>query len=571
MSQIRCANNASRLPDLLLDHIVRVTAFALMVCGIGTAILAYAIIVVGYSPTPFADQWSPLYDLAQGKHWNSALWLWQQHNEHRIPLVRLAIVADIHLFGGRSILLYLLTALTLAFHWLIWAAFVSKVGRLPFVLWLSVVGFFGFCVFCPSQVENLYWGFEWTFISGFVFASASFVLLVWFSALGRPWMALSAACLSAFVAEGALASGVIAWPILFGAAWLLPFKTIHRCLLGSVAALTIGVYIYGYGTPQQHSNPLATIRQPGRVLYYLLTYLDHCLGSYVLYPGFAAVAISCLATASLVYLFRNPKTFPIALALTMAIAFVLTTGAITALGRLKFGVEQATASRYQVAVMLYWACVFTALLIASWNAGSQRGVIAINVLGLAVVLLPAPGIRRFLNEVHLRADFLSSIGQSLDQGALDPQAQSALIIGMSRIEPAVSYLHALGETVGPVSPLQPSSQIDETSLIKNGCLGSFDFANSLHRFFPGPQEVRAEGWALDLRTHGPVGTMAITDQNGRVLASSSIHLSRPDVLQAVPGAQGSLGWRVYAPFPTGTQQLRAYAFLTEGACFIGSK
>src|SRR5207302_3581711 len=140
--------------------------------------------------------------------------------------------------------------------------------------------------------------------------------------------------------------------------------------------------------------------QPAKVGRYVLTYIDHCLSYYFVYPEIAAGGLSALAFAALIFLLRRASTQMLGLSLAMTMSFVLGTGLITALGRLKFGVDQASASRYQGPVMLYWGCAFTALIVAAWQLRSWRDVLALNAAALALMLLPLGNLKPLGEEVH---------------------------------------------------------------------------------------------------------------------------------------------------------------------------
>ncbi|MDQ2948300.1 MAG: hypothetical protein M3Y27_20585 [Acidobacteriota bacterium] len=550
----------------------RVAAFSgllLFLCGLCTAAITAWLIIISYSPTPFGDQWGPLSDLASGQHWYSLKWLWQQHTEHRIFLYRLSLIADLRLFGGRAVSLFTLIYLTLLLHWIMWARFLQKSTTLPKWLWMSVAGFFAFCIFNPSQNENLYWAFQWTFIAAFAFASASFVALVWFSTTARPWQGVLFASIGAFLSEACLANGTLAWPVLWLATLVLPMKRWPRRILVLVGVGGMTLYLYHYRSPSYHANPLLTIRQPGRVGKYLLVYFGHCLTTYVTFPGFAAVILTIMAIVALWSLFHKSHTKTLAMALAMTMCFLFGTGVITALGRLTFGVEQATASRYQSSVMLYWACVFTALFVAAWEKRSWRDIVTINLIGLCLVLLTVPELHPISERLRERAQRFASIGESLDGGAVDPSLQPDLIIGRGPIESSTLYLHRLGETIGPKPVHLRNDLLKATPLDRSACEGVFDGVGPLTRYYPGPREVRADGWAIDLHTHRPAKLIAITDQNGSVLAVNALHFPRPDVLAVLHGEYGSVGWRLYVPLSQNANALHAFAIVDQHACPIG--
>jgi hypothetical protein len=520
---------------------------------------------IAFSPTPHADQWAILNDIAAGQKWFSPIWLWQQSNEHRIPFLRLAICADLELFGGHGYLLYSLTFLTLLLQWLMWAVFVRRAADLPDFIWMPVAGFFGFCFFCPNQIQNFYSAIQWTFVAEFFFSSAAFIILAWFASKGRPWRAVGLASVAAFLAEGSLANGVLTWPVLWVATLGLPMRRLHRLVLGGTGVAAIALYLYGYWQPSYHSNPLQTIRQPFHVAQYVSRYIDHCLSTYFVQAGFAAIALSLAAFAAVIFLIRRPQTRAVAVVFAATMCFVLSTAAMTGLGRLRLGMQQAEDSRYQTPAMLYWGCAFAALIIAAWQLRSWRDVLALNMAAVLAMFLPLGNLRALNESVRARADHASLSGESLDQGLSDPLVASDLVIPISIIIPITRYLHAHGIKLGPDAPNVPSS-ILMSNWDDGACQGRLDAVSPLKRFDPGPQEIRADGWAVNRRTRGPAEVVAIVDDHGTVLAESSLHFERLDVLTRNPGTRGRVGWHIYVPVSKQSNQLRAVAFADGHAC-----
>jgi hypothetical protein len=552
-------------PKNNLERIIFASAFLILSFGLLTAGICAWLMMIGYSPTPYADQWAILWDFARGAKWFSPSWLWQQHSEHRIPLVRLAVYLDFRWFGDHGFLLFSLIFLTLSAHWAMWALFVRKAVNLPRVIWMGVAGFLAFCIFCPSQTENLYWGLQWTFVAAFFFSSASFIALSWFAPT-KPWHAVGFASLAAFLAESSLASGLVTWPVLWLGMLALPLRRRHRLVLASAGVVAIAVYVYHFHGTQVHSDPVSSLRQPAQVGRYVIRYIDHCLSYYFVHPGIAAGALSAIAFAALIFLLRRPNTHALGLSLAMTMCFVLGTGLITALGRLKFGIEQATASRYQGAVMLYWGCAFTALTVAAWQLRSWRDVLALNAAALAVMLLPLRNLKPLGDEVHARAERFSVIGESLDRGVLDPALQDELSAGPWAFIPGTIYLHQHGDLVGLHPPDLSISTTQISNLDRGACEGYLDAVSRVSRFEPGPPVVRADGWALDSRRHRPADAIAIIDDRGTLLAVTSFHLPRPDVLHTHAGAEGLPGWRIYVPLPPTSKQLRAVAITGGHDC-----
>lgn len=549
-----------------LRRLVFGSGIFLFVCGLCTAAVTAWLMIIAFSPTPSGDQWPILLDLASGKKWFSPSWLWSQHNEHRLPLIRLATAADLYLFGAHGYLPYVLIFLTMSLHWLLWGFVLRKFSSLPGPVWAAIAGFFAFCIFCPNQWGNFYWPFQWTFIVTFFFASASFLALSLFAARNRPWFSIALSSAAAFLAEGGLASGLVTWPVLWLGTLGLPLRRRHRFVLVGTGVIAIALYLYGYQQPGYHSNPLRTIRQPGRIARYVLTYIDHCLSNYFVYPALAAIVLSSVVFAALVVLLRRPRTHALSVAITMTMGFIIGTGVMTALGRINFGVEQAAASRYQTPVMLYWACGLTALAIAAWELCSWRDLLVLNLAALAAVLLPIPNVGPLITELRARAAMLSFAGQSLDQGVLDVWGETDLVVPMPIVIPIARYLHSRGDAIGPPPPHLPDRATAFSKLDSGACEGRFEAVSPpLGRFDPGPKEVRADGWAVDVRRHGPVEQIVIVDDRRKVLAASSLHFEK-EAGTKIPGVNGPVDWHVYVPVPSDSKRLQAIAIVGGRGC-----
>lgn len=548
---------------------LRVSGLLLLLAGAATAAITLLLIAKSYSPTPFADQWTLVDDLAAGVHWWSFSWLWHQHNEHRIPLARLSVVADLKLFGGHSIFLFGLIVLVLIAHWTIWAGFLRKAIATPAYLWFSLAGWFAFCIFCPSQNENFYLGFQWNFMAAFVLASASFLTFVWFASQGRPWQAVAISSTAAFLSECCLANGLLVWPVLLSCSFFLPLSRRVRSVLFLIAGGSIVLYVAGYHSPAYHSDPLQSIRQPGRIFEFLLAYFGHCLATYTSFEGTVAVLLTVLAGWALWVLLRSDDTRTVGLGLASAMAFALGTAIMTALGRLKFGAVQGEASRYQTGVMLYWGCAFAALILAAWKLRSWRDVLTLNGLAVALIVLPNAEIKPLFEVLEQRAALLSLIGESLDQGVQDPATQTNMVVEPSAVRIAVLYMHRIGELAGPAPTRVSNTILESHNRNASACKGGFDSLVPVDRFYSGPKELRAEGWAMNRKSPHPPSLFVIGDQDGKVLATSRFHIAKLDIPPSKKGPDPRVQWRLYVPIPAGTEALHAYAIIDGQACEIG--
>jgi hypothetical protein len=547
----------------------------LALAALGAIVLTIVIVVISYSPVPFADHLVVLSQMGGKTPWYSVRLLWKLHNEHRIPLVRLAIAADLFWFGGHSRLLFSLTLLLLASHLAMWAAFLRAAIKLPFLIWLSIVSFFAFSIFSPTQFENLIMPFQCDFVGAFVFASASFITLVWATEAGRPVLAVAVSGVCAFLSECCLASGLLTWPVLLAASFTLRFTKRQRAILTGSAAVAIFLYLRAYHQPRGHSQPLESLMHPGQVFDYLLTYYGHELSSYCTFPDLATVILVAAGLTALVLVLRDRATRQVGTVLAMTTLFLLGTSLITALGRIVFGPGQASSSRYQACVMLFWACLFAALFLLAWKHCSWRDLTALNIVALGVILIPLPYLRPFLGGLRDRAAGVKLLGQSLDQGLLDPVVQNPVSLSTLSLPlglQVTSFLHGQGKRLMPDEVAAEPSLIARSNQNKNLCKGSLDIVVSVGRVFPGPPTIRAEGWAMNVSNHRPASMFIVADQEGNVLGASDNHFTRADVSQGLAGADPNelYGWQMYVPLRQQSDTVTAYAIVDGHACPLGT-
>lgn len=60
---------------------------------------------VAPSSLPFWDGWTQVTVLANDESPFSPAWMWRQHNEHRLPIQKLFLAADLRLFHTRHTLI----------------------------------------------------------------------------------------------------------------------------------------------------------------------------------------------------------------------------------------------------------------------------------------------------------------------------------------------------------------------------------------------------------------------------------------------------------------------------------
>ena len=287
--------------------------------------------------------------------------LYSQHNEHRIFLPRIVLMATGAKSGYNTILHMCLGQLLVL---------VAYACQIRFVLRLSqndsrrrwtagVLLLAGFSCYNTMQYENFLWGFQVGFLMVLAFASLAFYHMDLAVGEGRPGH-LVLALLAGIGASLSSLHGLFVWPV-FGAQWILarlskaPFPGPYSLSVLAVAVASCAAYFMGYQKPGYHPD-----------------YLEGGLGRAVAYffatvgsTGAARFAVWAVVTGALIFaaslvlclhLVRTRRVraylFPIGLVL-----FGYAVAASLAIGRagLKAGVAGAMTSRYSTYSILVFA------------------------------------------------------------------------------------------------------------------------------------------------------------------------------------------------------------------------
>src|SRR5271157_3207711 len=125
--------------------------------GIITMGIAAHTVLSSYSSLPYSDGWAQISVVANGENPLSLAWLWRQHNEHRLLIPKLFLATDLRLFQARQVLLLTSIFAIQFLHWMLLGWSMAVLGGWRGSLWRSGAGLAAFCLFCPSQWENLVW------------------------------------------------------------------------------------------------------------------------------------------------------------------------------------------------------------------------------------------------------------------------------------------------------------------------------------------------------------------------------------------------------------------------------
>ena len=541
---------------------------AILGFGLWTAISTARTIHRTFTPVYSLDEWTVVADL---QYWHGAppaSRLWAQHNEHRIITGRLALLADLWLFHGRNVSLvieiYLVQlCLALLFTWMC-----RNVGNIRGPVLISLGGFFAYCMFCPLQIENLYWGFQISFVLAGLGAAASFALMVWHAAKledgSAEWFSwpLFFAFVAALVAEFSLADGILTWVVLLWLAASLRLAKRTLILCAAVGATAVGLYLVGYVSPAVHSNPWLTIQRPLSLAKYITTYFastwDASLPSFSPWPTVSemltVIAIIVALGAGVWALFVRPLD---KLRAFLAANFLLTIGAaaLTALGRLNFGIAEATASRYQSIALVFWAA-FAGFILVSLSRDQNRMFARTAVqVSLLILLISTQG--RFATYVRLAEDHQVSVNSAyaaLAQNPPDLAALKPLHPSVERVPGWYEYMRAHG--VG-VNPLEFYNWGGYRLVPASSCWGSLDLIRTTS-----PGQKLAQGWAWDTTKKRTPDKIVLALPSGVVVGYGEIDTARPDVQAVMKISDLRTGWSGPVHAMPGSH-VRAFAVLAD--------
>ncbi len=575
--------NVKRLKSISLRSFL---AFAILSFGLFTVGTTILLVLICYSPVPNYDQWSIIASLAIEPNPFSLKILWAQHNEHRLLIGRLLEYADLLLLGHRNISLLIEIFLVQVAQVAVLVGFSHYDGRLRGPLLISSLGFVAFCCFCPLQLDNFIWGFQIVFVLSQLGASCAFASAAWHAILPdhdkRKRIALLICLFSAFVAEASLASGVLVWPLLFILARGLRFSRRKLWIIAIAGSLAIAAYLIGYHSPPHDSNPINSIRQPGRILKYLITYLavswDASLPNVSSWPlvseslTFCAIA---LTIAGMISVFLRKKTIAPADTFLLAnMTFCVGTGAITALGRLRFGSGQAVVSRYQTVALIFWACL--ALLLARHAAKLKKKQMIAAQLFTLLLLASTVGRWKFYKEYGVtRRALLTQGWAALVRHSLnDPSVGAALFPVPQALPPWYHYLRSHHLEPIPVIQSAASVQLGGNHIIvkgyrtTNSCLGSIKTVDSLQ-----PNLRSIHGSALNRETQSVLSKIALVNSQGRIEAYAPSNASLPNKQQDyLAGNAQNNDWAITVNLPGPGIY---YAFILDNtsrtACPLGNE
>lgn len=551
----------------------------ILLAGMGTIFACAYMMVATYSPLPFWDGWIEVMYGAQGGNPFTLDWLWSQYNEHRMPIPKLFLLADLHWFHAtQSFLLISIFSIVLA-QLLVFGWMLRKLGGWRGWLWRSGFGLAAFCLFSLAQWENLTWGMQVCFVFPGLLASLAFIglLLYWKNRTqGRRWRYLSLSIASALGASWCYANGNLLWPLLVIAALALGLEWRAVLTYAVAGAVCIALYMYGYVRPASNlgfGSMAANVK-------YLAAYFgsswvgndqNHALAECIGMLGFGLLLFFALGVRSDL---RENRLLRLELLLLML--FCLASGAATALGRSQLGIVQAFSSRYQTVALLYWCCLGLLILdsFAARELGRHFGVVALQLgflllMGFGAMNAGTPLIRARVRSFHLNAGAMSLVTDITDQDQLKWVYWGRR--AMKEVNPYIRE-NRLSIYDKPIygwlgQPLASTFRIASA----DRCSGKVESATAMEAAaFPA---LRVTGWAWDNQRREPPVAI-VTASEGTITGLGAVGDFRPLQKSSRNWMSGNyVGYTAYSQNVSRSEPIAIYAIVKgrpATACLVGT-
>ncbi|GAM11080.1 hypothetical protein OR1_03389 [Geobacter sp. OR-1] len=326
---------------------------------------------------PWGDEWDAL--LFINKTGTSGLdfrALFAQHNEHRIAVPRLIMLANTTLFSfNLKYQMYLTATGLIAVSLICFYRFTGVVS--PGFRWLALIAPLLICSF--RQSENLLWGFQIGLVLSLLLPVIAFHILAGSKQCepGPYWIV--AALLSGLLGSFSSSQGLFFWPC----AVLLTALSGERnkwpaALLAGAGIIVWGLYFSGYVKPAGHPTISYIMEHPYEGFRFFCMTLGNLVAwredvSFAAGFLFLAAFIAALAAAT-----AKKRLVELRFWIALGLFSLMVLFAIT-LGRAGSGIDAAFASRYTT-----FSAVFAVSLLAILAALSTTG----SMPGFRILLIP---------------------------------------------------------------------------------------------------------------------------------------------------------------------------------------
>jgi hypothetical protein len=497
-----------------------------------------------YSPLPYFDYWNTVSKIDDYKRLHIVV-LWQQHSEHRIVFPEIVFAADYIFFRGREILPIALSAFFYFSTWLLLSAMVYRNRLLPawsrlcaILLAGIVMGWEGgaFLVAAPFLLQ-------WTLL--LAAAVLALFLLTHVPGSRRPWVYLAGSIASSIVCSYTSANGLLLWPVILLAAWILRLTKAQFMALSASAAASIGLYFVDYHF-SAGTHPGALLTHPFYAIFFAAAYLG--MPFTVIGPRLGvSLGLFELAAYLVFVMLAFRRQLLSARTGTVLLGFYLLcilTAATTAVGRMNpqdpfFGA--ATAHRYIIVPLAAHAAL---ILAAAWLCGNARYYFRFSFIAVFALCFVLSGKSRRIRDWSTFAKNSLSNCQlaslAFESGVDDPRLMRTVFPGAETVEQALPILRgnrlsafADGRTewLG-----KPASSIFQ-SIISNG-----RETGAITSSYPLESGLLVVGWTDSPRRIWHPQELVFLDERKRIVGfGSKLPGGLPDRL-ASPETPSSIAW-----------------------------
>lgn len=517
-----------------------------------------------YTPLPVWDYWRTAAFLPLYQAFDFGV-LWRQHNDHRIVFPELVFAADYLLLHGRQLLPLSISFLCYLGNWIVlgWAfgsddSVARPVRSIGILLAGIIIGWQGSAAVLADTFL-----LQWTLLQFAVLLSLAFLARLKETAATADLIAVIAC---AVVATYSSANGVMLWPILLAAAWLLSVGKRQVIAIGIAAALSIGAYFIGYHFTG-NSSIGNLFRHPLYSIEFIGAYLSMPLGAiksteFGVLVGLISLGIVILLAITAV---RKPLLVSRAgVVLFGSYIFLLLTAVLTAAGRMDPSDRiffAAKATRYLAVPLISWG-VF--ILLCLWLSSRLHwrfaAPYAIALVVAVLLLLGLPKLRWWLqgsDQDRAKAQLAAlAIELGLQDGGvdlgvfLDSQSVSVWAAGLRKNDLSVFYqAHSkwLGHAAGGFAPLRESvvpGEITYTFPVLNG--------------------VEVAGWADESELRRRTGWILLVNENGQIAGfGRKLPAGFPGFFDN-PRTPPALGWAGFINLSYATKYFSAYVIDRRG-------
>ncbi|WP_233880406.1 hypothetical protein [Paraburkholderia flagellata] len=536
-----------------------------VVLSLGVTIFATTLagVVFHFSPVPYGDQWDGtlgFYMDALADPWTAFFGL---HNEHRLFFSRLIFFADMRYLGGRNVLdlaanVVLATLIAIALYRITSRNLThSRASRM-----IGVGGVLAFA-FAWMQAENFTWGFQNQWFAVYLFGLCAFDALELSesarfrgaSASSAGWFAL--AICSTIMAALSMVSGVLVAPVLgVQAAYL---RT-PRMRLVVIALATVAIWLT-YFTGWHSNSPSgglrdAVVHHPLGVLLYALLYLGSpaiwgCLGMVISALWGAVVLVSFIYA---LWIARQRRAIIGSALLAMAV-FISASAFVTAAGRIGFGVDTATLSRYTTAPLLMTASLLAFLWLNETRPELRRWLVG----GFVFVLVMIAIAQRMVFHSTQRELYAKRVaGLAVRANVYDAPYTAMIYPNPAALEAVAKRAQAAGLSI--FAPDQRDYAVPPEAVSASAqCIGKIDSISATAT----PDRFAATGWLYDPADKQYVSSIVIADRFGKVLGTGITGAQRPDLAPVTGSKDRYGGWTGFFKRPT-DPEIRLFGRLDTG-------